>query len=279
MGAITEEQETYSNKDRACSSDNRGFAQTQNQLISDILDISRIGAGKIALDTQEVELMDVVAKAIKMVRLSAERKSIHISESLGTEPIFVTGDPVRIKQILWNLLSNSIKFTPSGGRIDISFEVIHDNSEHKVRICVRDTGKGLSSTFLPHVFDLFSQADSTSTRVHGGLGLGLALAQQLTKLHNGKIEAQSEGEGKGATFIVTLPKNVAPQLSNILHVSQDAGGSSPFQMSLSGLHILLVDDEKSTLDSIKEILSLFGAQVKTASSVSEAIVEFEGSVP
>ena len=258
-------------------------AQAQNQLISDLLDISRITSGKVAMDMQEVELTSVLSCVVEMVRISAEKKAIHVCERLGSVPVFVSGDPGRLKQVVWNLLVNAIKFSNPGGKIEVSVETTTDDRGSRAQIRVRDTGKGIPSEFLPHIFEQFSQADSSSTRVHGGLGLGLALAHGLVKLHGGKIEAQSEGVGKGSTFTVTLPLSVVSRNSSLLYESQTAGMISPensaAEPTLSGVRILLVDDELSTLSSIRETLSIFQAKVNTALSVSEAMVEFERSKP
>ncbi|MBI2522203.1 MAG: PAS domain S-box protein [Bdellovibrio sp.] len=249
-------------------------ARSQNQLISDLLDISRISAGKIALDIQETELTDIVRQAIETVRIVAEKQSLDLITQLGPMPIFVLGDAGRLKQIVWNLLSNAIKFTPPGGRIEVLLGICEEPSGHKAQICIRDTGKGISADFLPHIFEPFSQADSSSVRTHGGLGLGLALVHNLLELQSGSIEAQSEGEGKGATFTVSLPLGSAGRFLKPEPAMLPANRSD-----LSGISVLFVDDEASMLQSIKELLSSFGAKVSVASSVPEALVEFERSRP
>ncbi len=258
-------------------------AQTQNQLISDLLDISAIGSGKVVMSVQDIELTEAVNKAITMVRNSAERKSIQLVENLGSEPLFVSGDATRLTQIAWNLVTNSIKFTPPGGRINVTLEILNNSSGPKAQLTVSDTGKGMSGDYLPHVFEQFSQADSSSTRIHRGLGLGLALVQSLVKLHNGTVEAKSDGEGKGSTFIVTLPLIPAFHISSLrcrpLGVATNSVEKFKVGNELSGIQILLVDDEVSVLNSINEMLSSFGAQVRVASSVSEAFAEFKKSVP
>ncbi len=257
-------------------------AQAQNQLISDLLDISRIGSGKIFMELQDTELTEVVAKAIKTVRASAEKKTIQMIEQLGSEPIFVSGDAGRLKQIVWNLLTNSIKFTPPGGRIAVTIEIVDESSGQKARISVVDSGKGISANYLPHVFEQFSQADSSSTRSHGGLGLGLAIVQNLVKLHHGTVKAESEGEGKGSTFTVSLPlsaESISRTANEVLMARKAFTERLADQTTLLGVRILLVDDEESTLNSIKEILSSFGAQVLLASSVPEAMAEFEKNSP
>ncbi|MEK6624419.1 MAG: ATP-binding protein, partial [Bdellovibrionota bacterium] len=246
-------------------------AHSQNQLISDLLDISRITSGKIAIETQNVELKAIVGEAIDTVRGMALKKSLHIVEQLGSVPLFILADAGRLKQIIWNLLSNSIKFTEPGGKIEVTLILCDDLAERKAQIQIRDTGKGISADFMPHIFEQFAQADPSSIRKHGGLGLGLALVQRLVTLQGGMVEAQSEGEGKGATFTVTFPLSVA--------VSDSEKEKLSTPVDLSGIHVLFVDDEASARQSIGEVLSSFGAQVQMASSVPEAVAEFEKSRP
>ncbi|OFZ15080.1 MAG: hypothetical protein A2X86_07075 [Bdellovibrionales bacterium GWA2_49_15] len=249
-------------------------ARSQNQLISDLLDISRISAGKISLDIQEVELTEIVRSAIETVRIMAEKKSIHLTELLGTLPIFVLGDSRRLKQIVWNLLSNAIKFTAPGGRVEVMLGICEDESGRRAQIRVADTGRGISADFLPHIFEQFSQADSSSIRTHGGLGLGLALAHNLVELQAGTIKAQSEGEGKGAVFMVNF------NLGSAARYAEPAVAKLPEQpLDLTGTNVLFVDDDLSMLQAIKEMLSSFGASVTLASSVPEAMVEFERLTP
>jgi len=235
------------------------------------------------MDIQEVELTEIVSGAVKMVHISAEKKDIQMIERLGSLPIFVQGDPGRLKQVVWNLLTNSIKFTPAGGKVEVLLDVVDVGPEPRARIMVRDTGKGLSPDFLPHIFEAFSQADSSSARVHGGLGLGLALAHGLVKLHGGTIEAQSAGEGKGSTFIIVLPVSSKSRFSSTFSEAHTTGvassGERIGQVSLSGVRILLVDDDPTTFSSIQEMLSFFGAKVNTALSVRDALASFEKSTP
>jgi|GEM_PF-5882185 len=264
-------------------------AHSQNQLISDLLDISRIAVGKIALDLQEIELTEVVSQAIGTVKAAAEKKTIRIYEKLGFEPIFVSGDAVRLQQIIWNLLSNSIKFTPIGGTIEVALNLKTSLAGNQVAICVHDTGKGIPPQILPHIFEQFFQADSSSTRAHGGMGLGLALVDRLVKLHDGTIRVESEGEGKGSTFTVFLPLSRTSAISvrenkpttDYRHPKMGTQETEHPENhpSLSGIKILLVDDEESTLNSIKEILSIHRAQVRLASSAPEAIAELERQCP
>jgi len=258
-------------------------ALSQNQLIGDLLDISRIASGKIGLDIQDVQLPDVTTKAIDAVRIAAEKKSIRLIEQLGTRAVLVSADSHRLKQIVLNLLTNAIKFTQPGGTVEIILGVQDDLSGPKAELSIRDTGKGIPATFLPHIFEQFSQADSSSVRVHGGLGIGLALVDKLVKLQGGTVEAQSDGEGKGATFTVRFPLSSAAQFAPDWYetptVSSAAADDLSRRLDLTGVRILFVDDETSALHSIKEMLSSFGAQVRLASSAAEAIVEFEKAAP
>jgi signal transduction histidine kinase len=182
-------------------------ARVQAQRIDDILDVSRIITGNLRLEFQPVAVATVIALAIDVVRPAADRKSIELVTRTQGD-LVVSADPNRLQQIVWNLLSNAVKFTPSGGRVEVWLERAGPNA----RITVRDTGKGISAEFLAFVFDRFSQADSSTTRVHAGLGLGLAIVRHLVELHGGLISAQSEGEGRGATFSVELPLSTAQEV-------------------------------------------------------------------
>jgi signal transduction histidine kinase len=163
--------------------------------------VSRIITGKLRLDVRQIELAPVVGAAIDSVRPAAEAKAIEFLRELGGERIYVSGDPDRLQQIVWNLLSNAVKFTPAGGHVAIELK----RRNGYATITVSDTGEGISPDFLPFVFDRFRQADSTSTRIHGGLGLGLAIVRHLTEMHGGTVEVSSEGAGRGTAFTVTLP--------------------------------------------------------------------------
>ncbi|HYP30068.1 MAG TPA: ATP-binding protein [Blastocatellia bacterium] len=245
-------------------------ARSQAQIIEDILDVSRIITGKLKLDVRPVELEPVVQAAIDAVRPAAEAKSIHISASFDPKANLVLGDPTRLQQVVWNLVSNSTKFTPPGGRVEVRLERVNSHA----RITVADTGKGISPRFLPFVFDRFRQADGTSTREHGGLGLGLAIARHLVELQGGTIQADSPGEGQGATFTVNIPL-----------ISTRAGAAGPegadeqavdyFPLdcppTLRGLRLLLVDDEVDTLEMLAIALRQCEASVATARSAEEAL--------
>ncbi|MBD2012974.1 response regulator [Microcoleus sp. FACHB-53] len=244
-------------------------AQSQKKLIGDILDISRIIRGKIRINTYPVHLDHIISAVIENVRPTADLKEIQIESMLDPSVPSVMGDAERLQQIVWNLLSNAIKFTPQGGRIEVRLE--QGNSESwgcpYAQIVVRDTGKGIPPDFLPYVFEYFRQADGTTTRTHGGLGLGLAIVRQLVEMHNGVVYATSEGEGEGATFIVQLPMihsepKQPPQKYRIVLDNFPA---------LDGLRVVVVDNCADTLELIAFILEQCKAQVRTATSVEEAI--------
>ena len=175
--------------------------KAQAQLIDDLLDTARIISGKLRLDVGPVDLVSVIEEAVQTIRPAADAKGISLQTDLPPEIGQITGDPARLQQVVWNLLSNAVKFTPQGGRVEVRLERVDPH----ICITVSDTGKGISPDFLPYVFDRFRQADASSARRYGGLGLGLALVKYLVELHGGTIEAASAGEGQGATFKVTLP--------------------------------------------------------------------------
>ncbi|BAS60208.1 multi-sensor hybrid histidine kinase (plasmid) [Leptolyngbya boryana NIES-2135] len=244
-------------------------AKLQAQLIEDLLDISRMLRGKLSLNIVPVDLITVIHSAIETVQLAASAKSIQIQTRLQQHSKSVLGDANRLQQVLWNLLSNAIKFTPNEGQVIIGME----ESEQHIHIQVIDTGKGIHPGFLPHVFEYFRQADSSTTRQFGGLGLGLAIARQIVELHGGTIQAESLGEGLGATFTVRLP------ITTVVAESPTAGESSIQIEDLTGLHILVVDDEADMRDLAEFILVQHGAQVTVASSAADALLTLAHSVP
>jgi PAS domain S-box-containing protein len=244
-------------------------AQSQKKLIEDILDISRMMRGKIRLNTYPVRLDCIVSAIIENVRPTADLKEIQIESIIDPSLVSVMGEPERLQQIVWNLLSNAVKFTPQGGRIEVRLEQGTGDlwGCPYAQIAVRDTGKGIRPEFLPYVFEYFRQADGTTTRPHGGLGLGLAIVRQLVEMHNGVVYATSEGEGRGATFIVQLP---------MIH-SEQKQPQEKYRVvldnfpALDGLRVVVVDDCTDTLELIAFILEQCRAQVQTATSVDEAI--------
>ena len=248
-------------------------ARVQTQIIEDLLDMSRIISGKVRLDVQRTDVAPVVRAAVETVTPAADAKSIRLQVVLDPHAGLVSGDPNRLQQVFWNLLSNAIKFTPKGGRIQVLLERVNSHLE----VSVIDTGEGIAPEFLPHVFDRFRQADASTTRRHGGLGLGLALAKQLIELHGGSIRAKSLGLGHGATFTVSLPLTVVhpepePEMER-RHprsgpVSATADDMCP---RLGGVKVLVVDDEPDARALVKRLLEDCDAAVTTASSVQEAL--------
>ncbi|MBD1909198.1 PAS domain S-box protein [Leptolyngbya sp. FACHB-8] len=241
----------------------------QVQLIEDLLDVSRILQGKLSLNVSSVDVTKTVEAALETVRLSAETKGIQIETHLDVGVGQVNGDANRLQQVVWNLLSNAVKFTPSGGRVEVRLERLGDYAQ----IQIRDTGQGISPDFLPYVFEYFRQADSSMTRRFGGLGLGLAIVRHLVELHGGTVKAESPGSGMGATLTVQLPLKVSLQTfdSKILPTQKSR--------SLSGLCVLIVDDEADMRELIRFILEEQGATVRVAASATEALQQFMKSAP
>jgi CheY-like chemotaxis protein/two-component sensor histidine kinase len=241
-------------------------AKAQAQIVDDILDVSRIITGNLYIDLHPIEVAPVVQTAINVVRPTADAKGIRIEAQIDNMPAVISGDANRLQQVIWNLLSNAVKFTTSGGRVMV--KVTQANAA--VEISVTDTGQGIAREFMPYVFDRFSQADSTTTRHHGGLGLGLAIARHLVEIHGGTIRAASRGVGEGATFTITLPliesgvKTAEPAPA----VDTNLAHASPM---LSGVNVLLVDDDSDTLSLMAMALTRRQATVTAVSSAGEAI--------
>ena len=254
-------------------------ARAQAQLVDDLLDVSRIITGKLRMDVRPADPNSFIDAAVESVRPAAEAKGLRIQKVMDTGAISIPGDPVRLQQVVWNLLSNAIKFTPRGGRVQIRSERVNSHLE----IVVSDTGQGISSEFLPHVFDRFRQADQKTSRSHGGMGLGLAIVRHLVEMHGGTVRANSDGEGKGATFTVMLP--IAP----LYQVDASGGRVHPGARDLlpppdsadrlDGLRILAVDDEPDTRELLRQGLEFLGAKVKVVGSAAEAIDSLRGNVP
>ena len=243
----------------------------QVSLIDEILDLSRIVRNKVRLVRRPINLVSSVQSSLTALRPVAEGKGVQIEWLAPNPPVFVSGDPERLQQVISNLVSNAIKFTPSDGRVTIG--LTHD--ERKASLTVSDTGIGITPEFLPHVFDPFRQAESTTTRQHGGLGLGLAISRRLIELHGGEVRAESSGPDQGATFTVTLPLlppdvHIHPEVARRAHAGT---------MSLSGLRILIVDDDPDTREILSEILAGHGAEVAVASSAHDAMAEIAVSTP
>src|SRR5215813_12115680 len=244
-------------------------ARSQNQLINDLLDVSRIISGKMRLDIAPLKLGSVIKAAVEAVRPAAEAKGIHLSMLLDPAAETLSGDAERLQQVVWNLLSNAIKFAPKGGRVEVKLERVNSC----VEIAVADNGKGIKPEFLPHVFDRFRQEDSGVSRQQGGLGLGLSIVRQIVELHDGTVRAASEGLGKGATFTVTLPVASARAASPDESREEAAGWrlipqNSP---SLAGVRVLFVDDEADARELVTIMLGEGGAEVRTSVSAAEAL--------
>jgi PAS domain S-box-containing protein len=246
-------------------------AKSQAQLIEDLLDVSRIVSGKVRLDMKPVAFTTVLKAAMESVQPAADAKGIHLQMIVNAADDRVKADATRLQQIIWNLLSNSIKFTPKGGKITVKL----DRTDSIVQITVTDTGAGISPEFLPFVFDRFKQADGAITKQHGGLGLGLAISRHLVEMHGGTIEADSPGEALGATFTIRLPLAAVratavaaiPSARNprLIEVAAVDG------LDLNGVRILVVDDEPDAREMLRVVLEKFGADVTTASSATDAL--------
>jgi PAS domain S-box-containing protein len=253
-------------------------ARTQAQLIEDLLDISRITSGKLRIAVRSVDFAAVISAATEAVRPAADAKEIRIRSQIDSSAGPILGDFDRLQQVVWNLLSNAIRFTPRGGLVKI--EVKHDDSI--VELSVTDTGAGISKDFLPYVFDRFSQADSSITRVHGGLGMGLAIVRAIVELHGGTVAATSAGEGKGSTFTVRLPlsgvhRGHGEAAAGSTTLTADALGDE--RPELAGLRILVVDDDVDTCEMLHFLFERSGAIVRVAGSAIEALRIFDEWAP
>jgi PAS domain S-box-containing protein len=242
--------------------------RAQARLIDDLLDVSRIISGKLLIERRQIEIAKVVEAAAESIGPVADDKGIAFMTTLTPETLVVSGDPDRLQQAIGNLLSNAVKFTPAGGRI----ELLLTREGPQVEITVRDNGQGISPEFLPHVFDRFRQQDATTARRAGGLGLGLAIVRHMVELHGGSVRGESEGEGRGATFTITLPvaDSQAPLSGEALRRSI-AGESEASVPSLDGVRVLLVDDLAEARELISFALINDGAEVRTAASSAEGL--------
>jgi len=245
-------------------------ANAQLQLIDDLLDVSRIIAGKMRLAVRAVDLRAVVEAALDTVRPAAEAKGIRLQSVLDPRAAPITGDPDRLQQVVWNLLMNAVKFTARGGRVQVHLQRVNSH----VEIVVSDTGQGIAAGVLPFIFDRFRQADSSSTRHHAGLGVGLALVKHLVELHGGSVTVQSPGEGQGATFVVKLPLTIAEIPAGPVPRSHPTASSSELVtpgVRLDGVRVLVIDDDVDALELAAAILGRAGAQVRTAVTAAEAM--------
>ena len=235
-------------------------ARTQAQLVEDLLDVSRIISGKMQLRAVAMDLAEVADAARHVVLPAAEAKSITLRVKIEQRPLLITGDPDRLQQVIWNLLSNAVKFTPAYGRVELDV----GSGPTGVTIVVRDTGEGIPASFIPHVFDRFRQADSTTTRAHGGLGLGLSIAKSIVELHGGTIAVSSGGARQGSTFRVELPVRYAAERRSPVR-------SHTHPLSLREIKVLVVDDQDDERELVAAIFRHAGAEVQTASNVDGAL--------
>ena len=251
--------------------------KTQAQLIEDLLDVSRIVTGKLRLEHRPVDLTRVIGSALETAKVAADAKSIRVDATIKPLAGEVLGDPERLQQIVSNLLSNAVKFTPNRGRVGVRLE----REGTRARITVEDAGSGIAPEFLPHVFDRFRQAESTTVRSHGGLGLGLAIVRHLVEVHGGTVSAESPGEGRGATFTVTLPLvNAGPRAApedRERTESPSNGSSAP--VALDGVRVLVVDDDPDARELIMTVLRESGAEVHAVPSVRAALDELDAFSP
>ena len=255
--------------------------KVQVRIIEDLLDVSKIVSGNLRLEPQLVELMPVIDAAIESVAPLAQARGVRLDRALDIQAAPVLGDATRLQQVVWNLLTNSIKFTPAGGRVEIGLGRL----DGSIKICVEDTGEGIDPSFLPHVFERLRQADGSTTRRHSGLGLGLSIVKHLVELHGGTVVAESAGRGQGSRFTVTLP--IAKAQAPAQRASdRPAASPSPISaaaetpvVSLNGLDVLLVDDETDARELMHQVLSEAGAQVRLASSAQEALQAYSARRP
>jgi signal transduction histidine kinase/ActR/RegA family two-component response regulator len=240
----------------------RRNAQAQSQLINDLLDLSRLQRGKISLNHEPVSLAAIIDNAVETVRADASAKGVDLRLNVGDQLLLVDGDRLRLQQIAWNILNNAVKFTPAGGSIEIRLSSETDNGV----LVVKDTGQGIDPRFLPHVFEMFRQADGSNRRRHGGLGIGLALVKQLAQLHGGSITAESDGPGEGSRFTVRLPL-----MRDTASVSVGVSAESVELNLLSHTSFLIVDDSEDTIAMLDELLKVSGASVRTATNGADAL--------
>jgi len=249
-------------------------ARAQARLVDDLLEVSRIIGGKLRLDIRPMRLASAIEAAIEAMRPAAAAKNIRVVTSLDPRIELIWGDPERLQQVVWNLVSNAIKFTPEGGRVDVRLECVDSHLE----LTVRDTGRGIAPEFLPYLFERFRQADPSSTRALGGLGLGLAIVRHLVELHGGTVEAESAGEGMGTTLRVRMPFRVAPHDASGPERTHEVAAETPAGGELAplgGLRVLVVDDEPDTCDVLEAVLREAGAEVRTCRSAAAALAEIE----
>jgi signal transduction histidine kinase/ActR/RegA family two-component response regulator len=251
-------------------------ARVQVQLINDLLDVSRIITGKLHIEARPIKLQAVIAAAIDSVRPAANAKAVRLETAPDPALAIVAGDPDRLQQVVWNLLSNAIKFTPSGGRVTIRLATVAS----QVRLTVSDTGRGIKPEFLPHMFDRFRQAESTSTRTQGGLGLGLTIVRYLVELHGGTVQAESPGEGRGTVMQVNLPLLACQsEPAPTGEAGREPSLAHHQAAALSGVRVLVVDDDDNVLELLTTVLEGRGASVTKAASAAEAMLALKDVRP
>jgi hypothetical protein len=254
-------------------------ARAQVQLINDLLDMSRIMTGKLRLDLHQISLASVVEAAVDSAKPLAEAKGIRLKVILGASQDVVSADAGRLQQVAWNLLTNAIKFTPKGGQVQVLLQRVNSHLE----LSVSDTGIGIAPSYLPHVFDRFSQQDSSTARTFGGLGLGLAICKQLVELHGGSIKAASQGEGMGATFSVELPLSIVQLQDESAPRIHPTAETQPGEMlslpRLEGVHVFSVDDEPDARELLRAVLEDQGAQVTSFASAEETLAALKTTRP
>jgi len=250
-------------------------AHAQNQLVADVLDVSRIITGRLRLHVRPVDLRGVVQQALDAVAPAVAARGVNVELVTGSGDMVIAGDPDRLQQVVWNLLSNAVKFTPAGGRVEVKL----DRAECGVDLVVIDTGAGIAPEFLPRVFDRFSQADASTRRTHGGLGLGLSIVRHLVELHGGGVEAWSEGVGLGARFTVRLPASAAADQARPARRPQSRAAAGTDHVNLQGLRILVVDDEPDGREVVISILRQRGAHVVAAASAAEGLERLAETLP
>ena len=234
-------------------------ALAQAQLVSDLLDLSRLQMGKLTLDRETVSFLPIVKDAVDTVRADAQLKDISIDLKLPPTPIYIAGDPVRLRQIIWNILNNAVKFSFEHGRVTIELET----DEKEAKLTVTDIGQGIDPSFLPHIYEIFRQADASTTRFHEGMGIGLALVKQLVEMHAGRVEAYSAGVGQGARFTISLPVQA--------EAAANDGPPETLEARLKDLRVLVVDDSADTVEMLRKLLEIEGALPDTATSGAEAL--------
>ncbi len=255
-------------------------ARSQSQLIDDLLDVSRIITGKLRLEMRPVELVQIIEAAVDSIGPTAQAKAIQFAVTFDKTAGYVLGDANRLQQIVWNLFSNAVKFTPQGGRVNVCLE----RSDGQARITLSDTGQGIEPQFLPFIFDRFRQADGSTTRKYGGLGLGLAIVRHLVELHGGTIKVHSAGPEQGATFTVLLPlrsdnRKFDAGAEFLLAQSKEGEPSCPRSQILNGLRILVVDDEVDTREMLSAVLARCGAEVRGVGSAAAALAALQVWLP